>query len=100
MDYFVNRSVVDFYYGVSHIQDHQFVLRDEEFKSIDKKLGHQESILDGDFYLRSIKLTLDGVSDVPLMEQDSGKGATLASALKLTDASVTVPDPAATEPAA
>src|SRR5699024_10946140 len=45
VDYFVNRSVVDFYYGVSHIQDHQFVLRDEEFKSIDKKLGHQESIL-------------------------------------------------------
>lgn len=100
LERYVNRSVIDFYYGVSHVEDYQFVLRDEEFKSLDKKLGHQESVLDGNFYLRSIKLTLGGTSDVPLMEQDSGKGATLASALKITDASVTVPDPAATEPAA
>ena len=91
VDYFVNRSVVDFYYGVSHVMDHQFVLRDEEFKSLDKKLGHQESILDGDFYLRSIKLTLGGESELGLAEQGDGAGATLAAALKITESGITVP---------
>ena len=95
VDYYVNRSVVDFYYGVSHVEDYQFVLRDEEFKSLDKKLGHQEQVLDGNFYLRSIKLTLDGTSELGLATQSDNKGAALASALKITEDSIVVPDPAA-----
>lgn len=100
VDRFYNRSVVDFYYGVSHVLDHQFVLRDEEFKSIDKKVGHQERVLDGDFYLRSIKLTLDGTSELGLASQSPDgaggfKGATLASALKITESGITVPAAAA-----
>lgn len=95
VDFYVNRSVVDLYYGVSHVTDHQFVLRDEEFKSMDKKVGHQEQVLDGDFYLRAVKLNLDGTSALGLNDQSEGKGAALASALKITEGSITVPDPAA-----
>lgn len=94
VDRFVNRSVIDFYYGVSHVEDYQFVLRDEEFKSLDKKLGHQETVLDGNFYLRAIKLKLDGTSELGLADQSDGKGAVLASALKITESGIAVPDAA------
>lgn len=93
VDYMVNRSVVDFYYGVSHVLDHQFVLRDTEVKTLDQLIGHQETVLDGDFYLRAIKLTLGGTSSLPevVAEADpAGPNTKLMAALNITQESITV----------
>lgn len=64
-DYLVDRSVVDSYVGIAPVLDRYVGLKPAETpRGVNKKEVHEEPI-EGEFFTRAVKLTLDGESVYP-----------------------------------
>lgn len=64
-DYFVDKSVVDTYVGVSAVKDRYVALTPAETpRGTNKKEVHEEPIT-GEFFTRAIRLDLEGTSEYP-----------------------------------
>lgn len=91
--YLIDRSVVDAYFGVAQVKDRGWVVVDEDAinATLDTKVKggtgsnngviFKEKILEGEFNVRSFKITLDGAST---LNESTPQHEALNEALKLT----------------